>query len=293
MRFALGDATVDVIVDDDDFELPLVAFLPGLDLGALEPDRAWLEPDFVDLARGVLKCAVQTFVLRLGSRTILVDTCIGEHKDRPEIPAWDGRAGTGWLGRLHAAGTTPEAVDIVFCTHLHIDHVGWNTIAADGRWVPTFPNARYLVGRRELADWQERMRTGTAPELQVRGLEDSVLPLLDAGVVDLVDDGAELAPGAVLTCLPGHTMGQMGLRLDRPRGRAVFCGDAIHSPLQLLQPELSTASCMDPGLAAATRRRLLEEAAESGRLIVPAHFRGRRRAHVEADGAGFRPRFSA
>ena len=291
MRFA--DVAVDVIVDDDDFELPLRDFLPGLVLAALAPERGWLEPDFVDLARGILKCAIQTFVLRTAGRTILVDTCIGEHKDRPEIPAWNRRSGTGWLDRLRGAGIEPATVDAVFCTHLHIDHVGWNTVAADGSWAATFPNARYLVGRSELADWQARMRAGTAPELHVRGLEDSVLPLVEAGLVDLVDDGAELAPGAVLTFLPGHTMGQMGVRIDRPDGRAVLCGDAIHSPVQLLQPALSTASCMDPGLAATTRRRLLEEAAASGRLIVPAHFRGPRRAHVEVNGVGFRPRFLA
>ena len=140
VRFALGDATVDVIVDDDDFELPLVSFLPGLDLGALEPDRAWLEPDFVDLARGVLKCAVQIFVLRLGSRTILVDTCIWPAQGPAGDPGLGARGHR--LARPAACRRNhSEAVDIVFCTHLHIDHVGWNTIAADGRWVPTFPNA--------------------------------------------------------------------------------------------------------------------------------------------------------
>jgi glyoxylase-like metal-dependent hydrolase (beta-lactamase superfamily II) len=119
----------------------------GLDLPALSDHRGLLEPDFVDLARNTLKCAVQTFVLHLDDRKILVDTCIGEHKDRPEIPAWNQRSGTSWLDRLRAAGVAPEAVDLVFCTHLHIDHVGWNTVGADGDWTPTFPNARYLVGR--------------------------------------------------------------------------------------------------------------------------------------------------
>jgi glyoxylase-like metal-dependent hydrolase (beta-lactamase superfamily II) len=142
MRFVIGEIVVDVIVDDDDFELPLDRFLPGLDLPALGEHRGLLEPDFVDLARKVLKCAIQTFVLRVAGRTILVDTCIGEHKDRPEIPAWNQRSGSGLLERLRRAGVDPAAVDTVFCTNLHIDHVGWNTQRADGSWAPTFPNAR-------------------------------------------------------------------------------------------------------------------------------------------------------
>jgi glyoxylase-like metal-dependent hydrolase (beta-lactamase superfamily II) len=111
-----------------------------------------------------------------------------------------------------------------------------------------------------------------------RGLEDSVLPVVDAGLVDVVDDGHELAQGVVLTFLPGHTTGQMGLRIDREGGRAIFCGDAVHSPAQVLQPGVSTWSCDDPARAADTRQILLEEAAATGRLVVPAHFRGRRRA---------------
>jgi glyoxylase-like metal-dependent hydrolase (beta-lactamase superfamily II) len=156
MRFAIGNVAVDVLVDDD-FTLPLADFLPGLDVGALTAERGSLDPDFVDLERGVLICAIQTFVLRFGGRTILVDTCIGEHKCRPGIPAWDRRPGTGFLDRWRALGVAPESVSTVFCTHHHVDHVGWNTVAADGGWAPTFANARHLAGRRELVDWQARM----------------------------------------------------------------------------------------------------------------------------------------
>ena len=124
MRFLIGEVIVAVVVDDDDFELPLRDFLPGLDLPALDQHRGLLEPDFVDLGRDVLKCAVQTFVLRLGGRTILVDTCIGEHKDRPEIPVWNRRSGTGFLDRLRRAGVDPAAVDTVFCTHENVTRRG-------------------------------------------------------------------------------------------------------------------------------------------------------------------------
>jgi glyoxylase-like metal-dependent hydrolase (beta-lactamase superfamily II) len=293
VRFAIGDIQITVVVDDGDFLLPLRAFLPSLDIAALEPHRHLLEPEFVELDRDNLCCAIQTFVLHLDGRNILVDTCIGEHKKRPEIPNWNERSGTGWLGRLRAAGVAPEAVDLVFCTHLHIDHVGWNTVGADGEWTPTFPNARYVVGRWELADWQARMAAGTAEPMHVRGLRDSVLPLLDAGRVDLVDEGLDLAAGAVLTLLPGHTAGQMGLRLDRLGARALFCGDAIHSLVQILQPAASTSTCLEAELAARTRIALLQEAAATGRVLVPAHFRGARQVTVAARGDGFQPAFPA
>jgi glyoxylase-like metal-dependent hydrolase (beta-lactamase superfamily II) len=291
VRFAIGDIEVAVIADDDDFPLPLRAFLPGLDLAAIERGRDPIAPDFVDLARDRLRCAIQSFALKLDGRTILVDACIGEHKDRPEIRVWNQHSGTGWLDRLRAAGVRPESVDLVFCTHLHIDHVGWNTIDVDGAWRPTFPNARYLVGRRELANWEACMAAGDAAPMHVRGLRDSVLPLVDAGRLDLVDEGLELAAGAALTFLPGHTAGHMGLRIDRPEGRALFCGEAMHSPLQIVQPAVSTSSCSDPELAAQTRIAVLEEAAASGRVVVPAHFRGARRVTVTGRAEGFLPGF--
>ncbi|HEX6013982.1 MAG TPA: MBL fold metallo-hydrolase [Geminicoccaceae bacterium] len=290
-RFTIGEITVDVVVDDDDFQLPLREFLPGLDLTSLARHRGLLEPEFLDTARDVVRFAVQAFVIRADGRTLLVDTCVGEQKDRPEIPVWNQRRGTGFLERLARAGVDPAGVDTVFCTHLLIGHVGWNTRREDGRWMPTFPNARHLVGRAELADWSARCDAGTAPAMHVRGLQDSVFPLVDAGLVDLVDDGHEVAAGLVLAPLPGHTAGQMGLRVDRQRGRAVFCGDAIHSPAQVFQPAVSTSSCADPRLAAATRCALLEEAAATGRLVVPAHFRGQRHARVRSGPVGFEPVF--
>ncbi len=139
MRFAIGDAIVDVIVDIDDFRLPLLGFLPELDLAGLLAHRDVLEPEFLDLAASVLKFAIQSFVIRLNGRTILVDSCVGEAKARPDLPEFHQRRATGFLRRLDAAGVKPEQVDTVFCTHLHVDHVGWNTQRAGGRWVPTSP----------------------------------------------------------------------------------------------------------------------------------------------------------
>ena len=253
--------------------------------------RGVLEPDFLDFGRDIVKFAVQSFVVRAGGRTVLVDTCIGEGKDRPDIPVWHRRRGTGFLERLAGAGVDPADVDIVFCTHLHVDHVGWNTRRADGRWVPTFPNARYLIGRDELADWTARRAAGGAPDMHIRALQDSVLPVVEAALVDLADDGYDVAEGLTLMRLPGHTAGQMGLRIDRRDGHAVFCGDAVHSPVQVFEPGVSTSSCADPLAAAATRRALLEDAVATGSLLVPAHFRGARCARIRHGPAGFEPVF--
>ena len=152
MRFAIGDATVDIIVDDDNFVLPLSEFLPGADPKLLDAHRGTLEPDFLDRAKDLARFAIQSFVVRTGGKTLLIDCCIGAHKDIPEIPAWHQRRGSGFLDRLRQTGVDPAEVNLVFCTHLHVDHVGWNTQQDNGRWQPTFPNARYLFGRHELAD---------------------------------------------------------------------------------------------------------------------------------------------
>ncbi len=291
--FAIGDLRVDVIVDDDDFELALRAFLPGADACRLARHRDVLEPEFVDFGRGIVRFAVQSFVVRVDGHTLIVDTCIGEHKDRREIPVWHQRRDTGFLERLAAAGVDPAKVDVVLCTHLHVDHVGWNTRRADGRWAPTFPNARYLFGRDELADWMAQQASGSAPEMHASAIRDSVLPVIEAGVFEVAGDGYEIAKGLALSLLPGHTAGHIGLRIDRQDARAIFCGDALHSPVQIFAPEVSTSSCVDPRRAAATRRTLLEDAAEANRLLIPAHFRGCRRAHIRRGSDGFEPVFSS
>jgi glyoxylase-like metal-dependent hydrolase (beta-lactamase superfamily II) len=293
MRFAIGDAVVDIIVDDDDLRLPLSQFLPGFDPAVIAAQRDILEPEFLVSERDEARFAIQSFLLRAGGRTILIDSCVGEGKDCPEIPAWHQRRGTGFLDRLRRTGVDPAAVDLVFCTHLHVDHVGWNTQQEDGRWKPTFPNARYLFGRRELANWMIQHENGSVPPIHARALEANVIPIVEAGLADLVDDGYEPAPGLRLVPLPGHTDGQMGLVIDYLSHRAIFCGDAMHHPLQIFQPGLSTSACTDPEQANRTRATILAEAAESARLVVPAHFRGGRCVHIRRQGRGYKPVFDA
>jgi glyoxylase-like metal-dependent hydrolase (beta-lactamase superfamily II) len=287
MRFNIGDATMDVVVDLDRFALPTARFMPDVDFAALEVHRDWLEPDHADFGAGQLLIAMQALLLRIPGLTVLIDTCVGEDKPRPAHPSWNQRQESGFLERLAALGVGVEDVDVVFCTHLHADHVGWNTRLLDGRWVPTFPRARYLVGRQELAYWQERFAAD--PHLGHGSFADSVLPLLEAGRIVTVEDGEELAPGITLEPLPGHSPGQMGLRIRRGGEQAIVVGDAIHSPVQILRPEWTSALCTDPAQARATRRRLLECAVEEDLMLVAGHFRHCGCTRIRQKGDGFLP----
>ncbi|RII37884.1 MBL fold metallo-hydrolase [Pseudooceanicola sediminis] len=272
---ALGPhASVERVIDIDPFRLPLDFLFPDAQLGTLATARGWLAPHHVDFDRAEVLLGVQSHLLRIGGRVILIDSCVGEHKHRPNRADWHMRADTGYLARLAAHGVTPADVDVVFCTHLHADHVGWNTRLEDGRWVPTFPNARYLVGRTELAHWQTHAAANHG------AFTDSVAPLLEAGCVDVVDDGADLggkmqlAPARLdATDLSGHSPGQLGLVVQGGGTRAIFCGDAIHNPAQLVRPDWTSQFCHDRALAARTRRQLLQDASDTGSYIIPAHLR--------------------
>jgi len=284
----LGRARVDRLVDLPRFEMKLATLFPDATLEALEGERHWLEPRFLE--GGMVRLPIQSMVLRLDGKVILVDTCVGEHKPRPRHPTWDRRKATTYLMQLAALGLHREDIDYVLCTHLHADHVGWNTQWSDGSWVPTFPRARYLVGRAELAHWEDRRKSQAAETVNHGSYEDSVLPVMAAGLLDRVDPGdAPLLPGLKLRPLPGHTPGQIGLEFRRDGARALFIGDAMHHPVQLVRPEWSTGLCTDPERARATRRSFLEEAAEERMWLIPAHFIDMTGVQVKRAGNGFRP----
>ncbi len=285
-RWAIGDVVVTAVADIDPFDIPLSRVMPMTSAPELAPFADILVPDHLTESFAELRLAVQNFLVQVDGLSILVDTCVGEHKPRPRLDIWNMRADTGFLDRLAATGIDARSVDIVFCTHLHADHVGWNTCLRDGRWVPTFPNAKYLFGRAEYDHWLTR------PTANHGSFADSVSPVVEGGLMELVDDGFSVARGVTLLPLPGHSPGQMGLLIDRGAGRVLFCGDAIHSPLQVMLPHVCSAFCDAPHQAVITRLKILEEAADDGRILVPAHFRrsGRARINRHAHDA-FRPVF--
>lgn len=237
--------------------------------------RDELGPALMAPDTGELILSYHSYVLRTPQRTILVDTCVGNGKDRASMPAWH-RLDTPYLARLARAGVRPEDVDAVLCTHLHADHVGWNTRAVDGRWVPTFPRARYLMARTEYAHYAAMHADADATPVNRGSFVDSVLPVVECGQAELVDSThvVALEPDGRI-CLepaPGHTPGNVTVAVRGGGREALLCGDVIHHPIQLALPWLTLPADHDPAIADATRRALLERCADTQTLVLTGHF---------------------
>ncbi len=261
---ALGRLRVDAVVETAGPTRPTWLF-PAATPEALAPHRAWLAPHFID-AEGRLRQSVHTFVIRSFDLTVLVDTCIGNDKDRGGRRPFH-MLRTAFLDDLREAGVAPETVDVVICTHLHVDHVGWNTRLADGRWVPTFPRARYLFARREWEHWTSEEDDGTK-----RILTDSVAPVLDAGLADLVAMDHRVADGIRLEPTPGHTPGHVSVRLASDGADAVITGDLMHHPVQVAEPAWQSAFDTDPAQARETRRAFCARYADRPVAVLGTHF---------------------
>src|ERR1700687_3497155 len=245
-------------------------FFPDFDPEVVRANTALLGPRLLDPGTGKLIFSFHSFVVRTGHHTILIDSCIGNDKERQTRPQFH-RMKSSFIGDLGGLGVRPEEVDFVMCTHLHWDHVGWNTRLVDGRWVPTFPQARYIMARREVGDWEAGYDRGDDSP-NATGFGDSILPVVKNGQSLLVDDDYALEDGLWFEAAPGHTPGNVVIHVRSRDGRAVFLGDVLHHQLQLAQPEWSTLACTDRELSRKTRTRLVEEHAEHGTRLFPAHF---------------------
>jgi glyoxylase-like metal-dependent hydrolase (beta-lactamase superfamily II) len=239
---------------------------------ALTPERigrhAWLRPHHVD-ERGRLVSSIHCFVVESQGRRIVVDTCIGNDKPRL-IERWNRRDGS-FLHDLSDAGFAPGTIDTVLCTHLHVDHVGWNTRLQDGRWVPTFPNARYLFARVEWEHWNMHAEDdATMNQRQILG--DSVQPIFDAGLAQLVETDHRVTDEVRLEPTPGHTPGHVSVRIASGGREAVITGDLMHHPIQCCEPGLCSTFDWKPALSRLTRREFLERQAERGALVLGTHF---------------------
>lgn len=260
------------------------------DAAVFDAHRAEFEPEYV--RNGSIYGFLQSWLIEAYGLRILYDTGAGNDKDRPAIPIF-GNLCSDFLAHLRQAGATPADIDIVICSHLHIDHVGWNTVQRDGAWVPTFPNARYLLPAidRDFWDPTDEVRYAKARGADVNRnvFEDSVQPILDAGLAELVGDGFEVAPGITLHAAPGHTPGHLFLRVTSRGEVALFVGDIMHHPMQVHRPDWNSVYCEDPDEAARTRRRVLDLAADQHARVVPAHFGGMHSVFVKRSGDGFLP----
>ncbi|MEQ6249171.1 MBL fold metallo-hydrolase [Sulfitobacter sp. HNIBRBA3233] len=247
------------------------------------PDVARIFADLVPgglcAQTGKLILPIQGFLLKTPAHLILVDACVGNDKTVPGLPDWHQRSDTRFMAALTAAGVTPDDVDYVLCTHLHTDHIGWNTRLEDGRWVPTFPNARYLL---PAAD-EEVPR--------VRGSDfyrESVLPVIEAGQAEMVTEGHALGDEVTLIPTPGHTPGHVSVRVRNGGAEAIITGDALHTTAQCFHPEWHFKFDVDAPRAVSSRIALLQDACESGATVLGSHFALPSLGRVRADGKGFR-----
>jgi glyoxylase-like metal-dependent hydrolase (beta-lactamase superfamily II) len=286
--FTIGAATITRIEETYEPNFEAAKFFAEWRPDVVERHREWMLPHHYDPMSGKLKLSVHSWLVRVGRRTILIDACVGNDKPRPNRPLWH-MLKTPYLDRLEKAGAKPADVDVVMCTHLHNDHVGWNTRLSDGRWIPTFPNARYLFNRTDF----EHFKT-IDPDKQpgnVAAYRDSVEPIAEAGLADLVSGTHVVDEHLTLEPAPGHTPGTMFITLSSRGARAMFCGDILHQAIQVFHPEWNSFACEDQENARKSRRVVLERCAGSGALLMPTHFGAPFVCYIDAKGEQFAPRW--
>ncbi|HWD58025.1 MAG TPA: MBL fold metallo-hydrolase [Stellaceae bacterium] len=287
----IGAFQVDRIAD---YEGPFFApheFFPDFDPAVVAENAALLGPRLIEPGTGRLMFAFHSFVVRTGRHTILVDACIGNDKERPARPQFHHMR-TSFIDDLARIGVKPEEVDYVMCTHLHWDHVGWNTRLQNGQWVPTFPNAKYVMAKKEFDHWQDFSLSGVdSPHAQAFG--DSILPVVKTGQALLVGDDYALDDGLWFESYPGHTPGNVVIHARSGGERGLFIGDVLHHPLQCLKPEWSTFACTDQAGSRVSRTRLIETYADGDTLILPAHFPAPTCGHIKRHAHAYRFDFRA
>lgn len=278
MTITLGPIRIERVTELDHWPFPPAALFPAV------------TPRHLCCGDGDLDLSITTHVVRTPDAVVLVDSGNGNAKQRPTLPPHHMFA-TDYLDRLAATGIHPEDVDVVVSTHLHPDHCGGNTRLVDEKWVPTFPRARYLFSRTEYA-WLESVHAAAPVEGPGAALAatfaDSVLPIVDAGLADLVDVPGTVVEGVELVALPGHTAGHLVAEITGGGATALVTGDVLHHPLQFTDLTLAQAGDADPHLAARSRRTLCDRAADAGAVVLPAHFGGPDGGRITRAGGGFR-----
>ncbi|MEJ0024868.1 MAG: MBL fold metallo-hydrolase [Rhizomicrobium sp.] len=265
-KWQVGDVEIARIVEVNDHTDPFSMLSKDLTAeDALRHD--WLQPNFIT-PDGRMKISFQCFVLRSGKDHVMIDTCIGNGRHR-EFDVFTNMR-TTFLEDLAAAGFPRESITKVLCTHLHFDHVGWNTMLVDGKWVPTFPTARYYFGRAEYDHWKELERTGNYHDLTHMG--DSINPVFDAGLVELVGPTAQITDEVSIFPTPGHTPGHVSVAIRSRGEEAVITGDMMHHPIQLAEWARPVNFDMDKDAGIASRRAFIDRVADKNILVIGTHF---------------------
>ena len=264
-RWQIGDVKVTSIMESAD-RIPWAPLFPPETAGHYEK-YGWLVPRWIT-PEGQIILAVQAFVLEILGKRIVIDTCVGNDRAR-ELPQCENLQ-TAFLEDCKSAGCHPDSIDYVLCTHLHFDHVGWNTRLENGRWVPTFPKARYLFGRKEWAYWQGVLKN--PGHVDVRHILDSVQPILDAGLADFVETNHRLTDQIWLEPSHGHTPGHVSVHVSSRGQEAVVTGDVFHSPIQFAEPEICSAACVDKEMSRQTRRDFIRRYGDGPVRLFAIHF---------------------
>jgi glyoxylase-like metal-dependent hydrolase (beta-lactamase superfamily II) len=290
-QLTIGDMRIDRLVEIPALPLDKAFLFGNVTDEVIAANRGWLDHRYIEPQTGRFILSHHSYVVRTPRWTAIVDTCCGNHKERPGTPFWH-RLNQPYLENMAALGIRPEDVDFVMCTHLHVDHVGWNTRLVDGRWVPTFPKARYLMGRTEYDHWDRQHRQKPGRAVNRGSFEDSVLPVVAAGQAEFVDSDHCVFDDREATFrfmpAPGHTIGNMMIDLRGGHDHAVVSGDVIHHPIQCAAPWLSNAADFDLDTARATRVKLLEQLADTPSILLPAHFPAPTAGRVISNGSAFR-----
>jgi glyoxylase-like metal-dependent hydrolase (beta-lactamase superfamily II) len=270
---SVGNLTIHRLVEQEAPLFDAHTFFPSLTSEMRAENRSWLEPRYIDAATGKVVLCIQSYLVRTPHHNIMIDTCVGNHKPRPTRDFWHMMNTDRYAKALAGTGLGVGDIDYVMCTHLHVDHTGWNTRLENGRWVPTFPKAKYVFADRELAFWTERHKQ--APEA-CPWVNDSVLPIVEARRTEIVKSDHQLNDHVCLLPTPGHTIDHFSVLVGQGRGNsghdAVITGDMMHSPLQVRYPELGMMSDYDSKQAGETRRKFFDRFADTSTLICTAHF---------------------
>ncbi len=281
-HWRIGDVGIARIVEVNAWEDDITMLLPDA-TPAFVQQFGWLRPHFAT-ADGRMIISFQCFVLRSQGRNVMIDTCIGAGRDR-EFPVFTNMQST-FLEDLAAAGFPHESITDVLCTHLHFDHVGWNTRKVNDQWVPTFPQARYLFGRREFAHWKHLRDTNGYHHME--HLKDAIDPVVEAGLVEFIDPDFRLTDEVSLIPTPGHTPGHVSVLIESRGQSAVITGDLMHNPIQIAVPAIEARFDMDKAQGARTRVEFVERFNRSGTLVIGSHFSDPGAGHIVPDGAAWK-----
>ncbi len=273
----VGDITVHRVVDVLQ-DIDLAMLIPEATPDALAPHADWLKPHFQN-DNDTVPLSIHAFVIFAGDCKIIVDTCIGNDKPRA-MPNWNLRQGT-FLDDLAAIGAPREQIDVVLCTHLHVDHVGWNTMLVDGQWVPTFPNARYLIGQEEWNFWKDE-EDPFGKEAKI----DSIQPIIDSDQVTLVETNHQVSTGVQLVPTPGHTPGHVSVLLESRGDRAIITGDLFHHPVQFAQPGWKDIADVESDVAESTRKAFMASY-QHDVMVLGTHFASPTAGYITDSNTGY------